>query len=251
MLNDGYPSDYEMAVGWNQVPNHRRVAVLGNSPAANAGSDIWTGAVAYPWMTAATALEAVSSSAADTAAGTGARTLQVFGLDADFVEVVQLITLNGTLPVALPTNLLRINTALIMSAGSGETNAGDISIRRVSGGTVQAIVPAGYGITRQAVYTVPAGFTLQITSILLSFNEVAGGNKFARFATFVRNPVSGLYRMPLEIAIGDEPPYRHDGEPGIPGAEKTDIAIRCTAVSTANLNLTAAFLGILKANNKA
>lgn len=245
--------DFLMNVGFGLVPGggYTRVAALGNNPdidTATIPEDIWTGGGVYPWMTAATALEIVSSSANDAAAGTGARTVVINGLDIDYVVVTQTITLNGITPVAVPTNLFRINSALITSAGSGKVNAGDLTIRDAGAGTTRAIIPLGYGITRQSIYTVPAGSTLQVISQFFGFNEVAGGNKFARFATYIQSP-NGFYRLPLELAIGDEPPYRHDGIPGIILPEKTDFALRCTAISSENVNLTAAWLGVQRLNS--
>lgn len=244
--------DFLINVGFGLVPGngYTRVTALGNNPDVDTGTipeDIWSGGGAYPWMTAATALEIVSGSANDAAAGTGARTVLINGLDANYVAVAQVITLNGTTPVAIPTSLFRINSALLMSAGTGKINAGDLTIRDAGAGATRAIIPLGYGITRQSIYTVPAGSTLQIISQFFGFNEVAGGNKFARFATYIQSP-NGFYRLPLELAIGDEPPYRHDGIPGIILNEKTDFALRCTAVSNDNTNLTAAWLGVQRLN---
>lgn len=242
--------DYLINIGFGLVPGLTRVTALGNNPDVDTGTipeDVWSGGGLYPWMTASTALEIVSTNANDTAAGTGARTVLVQGLDINYIEVSQTITLNGVTPVALPQNLFRINNALIASAGSGETNTGIINIQDAGAGTIRAIIPAGYGITKQSIYTVPAGYTLQILSQFFSFNEVAGGNKFARFATFVRSS-NGFYRLPLELAVGDEPPYRHDGIPGLTLVEKTDFALRCTSISNDNSNVTAAWLGIRRKN---
>lgn len=244
--------DFLMNVGFGLVPGggYIRVAALGNNPDVDTTTlpeDIWTGGGAYPWMTASTALEIVSSSVNDAAAGAGARTVVINGLDINYAVVTQTVTLNGTTPVAIPTSLFRVNSALIASAGSGKVNAGDLTIRDAGAGTTRAIIPLGYGITRQSAYTVPAGSTLQIISQFFGFNEVAGGNKFARFATYIQSP-SGFYRLPLELAIGDEPPYRHDGIPGLILPEKTDFALRCTAVSNDNTNLTAAWLGVQRLN---
>lgn len=66
------------AIGFAQVPGYRRITALGNNPDVDSAAvpeDIWSGGGAYPWMTGATSLEIVSSSANDTAAGTGARTV--------------------------------------------------------------------------------------------------------------------------------------------------------------------------------
>lgn len=250
MLRNSFGFADLLDVGWGIAPGLTRVTALGSNPDVDIGAlpeDIWTGGGAYPFMTASTALEVVSSSANDAAAGTGARTLLILGLDVNYVPVSQTITLNGITPVAIPSNLFRINSAVIASAGSGKVNAGDLTIRDAGGGATRAIVPIGYGITRQSVYTVPAGFTLQVISFLIGFNETAGGNKFARFATFTQSP-NGFYRMPLEIAVGDEPPYRHDGLPGITVPEKFDFCLRCTAVSNDNSSLTAAWLGVQRRN---
>jgi len=241
-------SDFLMAVGYGQRPGYRRVTALGNNPDVDTtgAEDVWTGGGTYPWMASATALEVVGG-ANDTAAGTGARTIRIDGLTAAWVEVSQTITLNGATPVSIPTSLYRINGALIMSAGTGKVNAADITIRDAGAGTTRCVIPAGYGITRQSIYTVPAGHTLQIISQLFCVNRQAGVGRFATFATFVQTS-AGIYRMPLELSIGDEPPYRHDGAPGLMLPEKTDFCHRCTAVSADNTDITAAWLGVLKDN---
>lgn len=227
-----------------------RVASLGNNPDVDTGTlpeDIWSGGGTYPWMTGSTSLEIVSDSVNDAAAGTGARTVVVNGLDTLWAERAISVTLNGTTPVALSVPLYRINSALITSAGSGKVNAGALTVRDAGAGTTRAIIPVGYGITRQSQFTVPKGSTLQILSQFFGFNRTSASSRFATFATFIQG-ASGMYRMPLEITIGDEPPYRHDGVPGIVIPEKTDYGLRCTFVSNDNSDLTAAWLGVMKRN---
>ncbi len=244
--------EFLVNVGFNLAASagYTRVTALGNNPDIDILSvpeDVWTGGGVYPWMTASTALEILSNSANDAAAGTGARTVLINGLDANYVPVVQTITLNGVTPVALTSNLFRINSAFIMSAGTGKINAGDITIRDSGGGTTRAILPLGYGITRQSMYTVPAGSTLQILSQFLGFNSVTKDARFAKISNFIQS-ASGFYRMPLEFAISDQAPYRHDGAPGITLAEKTDFCHRITAVSDDNSNFTSAWLGVQRLN---
>lgn len=85
-----WTNDFLQAVAYGQVPGYRRVTALGNNPDVDSGTvpeDIWAGGGAYPWMTGATALEIVSSSANDAAAGTGARTVTINGLDINYAEV--------------------------------------------------------------------------------------------------------------------------------------------------------------------
>lgn len=245
------PRAFEWAVGFgllNQA-GYSRVTALGNNPSVDTGTvpeDIWTGGGVYPWMTAATALEVVSDNVNDTAAGTGARTVSLSGLNISYVPVVQTLTLNGTTPVAVPTDLLRINSMVIMSAGTGKVNAGALHVRDAGGGTVRAIIQAGYGITRQSIFTVPAGFTLQINSSVFCINRPSSQRDCA-ISTFFQSP-NGFYRMPLEISV-DGNPYRHDGVPGIVVPEKNDFCFRATSVSANGTDITAGFLGIMKNNS--
>lgn len=229
---------------------YARANALGHNPDADTGTlpeDIWTGGGVYPWMTAATSLEIVSSSANDTAAGTGARSVTVSGLDFSGNPVTTVVTLNGTTAVALSVQLYRVNLASVRTAGTGKTNEGILTIRNAGAGTTRAVIPAGYGITRQSAYTVPAGYSLQILSLFFGFNRAAGGARYATFATYIQSP-SGVYRMPLEITVGDDVPYRHDGAPGLTLPERTDFCLRCTALSSDNSDLSGAWLGVLKRN---
>lgn len=245
-----WTNDFLIAIALGQVPGYRRVVALGNNPDMDTGAteDVWFGGGLYPYLTAATALEIVSASASDAAAGTGARTVQINGLDANYVEVTQTVTLNGTTAVAIPTPLFRVNSALVMSAGSGQVNAGQIIVRDSGGGTTRAIMPAGVGITRKAIFTVPAGFTLLVTSQFFDINRVTGVGRFATFANYTRSS-SGFYRTPLELSVSDSVLYRHEGFMPIVVREKTDYSIRCTLVSTDNTDVTAGFEAVLKDNN--
>lgn len=246
--------DYMIEVGFfsntGAYAGQRRVTSLGNNPdidTATTPEDIWTGGGAYPWMTGATSLEVVCASASDTSAGTGARTISIAGLKADYTELSQTITLNGVTPVAVPTQLFRINQVVMLTAGSGKVNAGDITVRDAGAGTTRAIIPTGYGISRQSIFTVPAGFTLQIVSQIFSINRVAAA-AHATIANFIQTGLATAYRMPFEIGISDAVPYRHDGAPGVTLAEKTDFCYRCTSVSGNNTDVTAGFLGVMRQN---
>ena len=235
--------DYVLDIGFGLVPNRRRASALGHNADVDAAEDVWTGGGDYPWMTAATALEVLSDNAADAAAGTGARTVTVNGLTAAWAEVAQTITLNGITPVAIPTSLYRIQSILVASAGSGETNTGTVTVRDVSGATTRGQIAAGIGISQQSQFTVPAGMTLSVNSIVLSINRPSS-TRDAAVSTVFRTS-TGVKRLPLELTV-DGNAYLHWGLPGIMVSEKTDFGLRCTAVSAINTDLTAAWLGVLK-----
>jgi len=174
-------------------------------------------------------------------------------LDATYAVIPIVVTaLNGTTPVPISVSPKRINGSQISSKGSGApafraSNVGTISIRDAGGGTVRAIIPAGKGITRQCIYTVPLGFTLQIISTLFSVNRVTASNQFFTFSSGVQTS-TGLIRYPFDVSIGDEPPYRHDGIPGITLPQGVDFCWRNTFAS-ASRDLSAGILAILRDNS--
>lgn len=238
-------SDLVMAGALGALPNVRRITALGNNPDITAQEDIWTGGGTYPWMTAATSLEIVSASANDTAAGTGARTVQIQGLDANYAEVNQTITLNGITPVAIPTPIFRINAALVVTAGSATTNVGNITIRDSGAGTARAILQAGYGISRQSQFTTPAGYTGIINTFLLSINRPTTARD-ATLSTYIKGPTTSARRT-VEVCISSQPWQIHQNAISVL-QEKTDFGITAMSVSAANTDVTAAWVGLMMLN---
>jgi hypothetical protein len=235
----------------------RRVTALGNNPDIDQGTvpeTIWPGGGLYPWKTSAGALEVVSTSAQDSPSGTGSGSISLIMLDGDYNETVVPVTLNGTTAVAISGTWLRINSGVTITKGSGAAavgavNAGDIIIRDAGAGTTRAIIQATKGILRQAIFTVPAGYTLQIISQYLAFNRGTGGGttRYLTVTGYIQTP-TGVTRRPLDLSCNGES-YRHDGIPGITLPEKTDFAMEVLSVSADNSDITGAFLGILMKND--
>lgn len=118
--------------------------------------------VSYP--AAATTMTVSSSSAADTAAGTGARTVTVQGLDADFNVQSETVTLNGQSAVTTVNSYIRMNILTVITAGTGAKNAGIIYIGTGSISTgkpavVYSSIPASFNRSQQGFYTIPNGYT--------------------------------------------------------------------------------------------
>lgn len=136
--------------------------IIGYNPSVSTtASTVWSGgATSYVQLTSGTALEVVSASANDTAAGTGARTVRVDGVDSSYLPFSETVTLNGATPVALTnTSVIAINKTTVITAGSGLTNAGKIDVRAVSGGAVKSSIQAlaeSQGESADFVFTIPA-----------------------------------------------------------------------------------------------
>lgn len=238
-----------VTVNLGGIPGYTRVAIIGHNPSIGNGlaADVWEGGGDYPFLAAASALEVVSASASDTAAGTGARTVLVSGLDSGYNPISETVTLNGTTPVVTVNSYLRVNLFTTTASGSGKKNVGDLTLRVAGAGAVQAIARAGFGFARQGVYTVPTGATLYLGS----FNfTVFTPNSSTQSAVFGLASASstGNYRIPIEFQVTSNGPYLHTTQFGLSFTQKTDVILRVTLANQASTNVTAAAEGVLVTN---
>ena len=110
------------------------------------------------WPTSEVGVVAVSTSANDVAAGTGAWTVYVGGLSAAGSAVNATITITGATPTAATSTLFfRINYAYVVTGGTGLTNAGDITLS--IGGVDIVAIEAGRSTLESGRYTVGAAKT--------------------------------------------------------------------------------------------
>jgi len=161
--------NFALDVSLGKIPGVAQIFKFGKATDADNGipTDIWDGAnatTAQPiWIrpTAARTHDIVSTSAADTAAGTGMRTIVVFGLtDWDTAETSEIITLNGLTNVPTVNDYVIIHRMRGVTAGSGNVNAGDISATAQVDSTLTALMIAGEGQTQMAILGIPSIQTL-------------------------------------------------------------------------------------------
>ena len=123
---------------------------------ADVPEDIWSVGGPYPFPVAAAPTTIVSTDPNDTTGGTGLRSCAIFGVDNDGYEVIEVKPLDGITPVALDTDLWRVNRAFGMAVGSAEENIGDIQIKH--GATIIGQIDAAMGQTHMTIYTVPKDY---------------------------------------------------------------------------------------------
>jgi hypothetical protein len=241
---------FELQVARGQIQGHRNVTVFGfNGDVDQTQVSVWPLPSLITFPAAALQMTVSSTSADDTAAGTGARTVVVQGVDANYNEVTETVTLNGQTAVTMSASLLRVNYAYVATAGSGNSAAGDIYIGT---GTVTAGVPAttydiikfDYNVTTTGSYTVPAGYTAYVSQGLFSAGQSVGSSpvqgrlltrgvdniRRTAAVTTVNNGVANyVFEYPLAIS------------------EKTTL--EATAVGTANNNSVSSMFIILLVKN--
>lgn len=232
------------------IYKHRPLFRFGSNAAVGSSEEtIWANGGLYNYLTAATQVKLSSSSANDAAAGTGARTVYIEGLDSSYNEIAETVTLNGQTEVLTTQSFLRVFTGTVMTAGSGGTAAGDIYIGT---GTVTAGVPAtvlgkiaiGENKTMMAMWTVPAGHTIYMHSGTIS-SGTEGGNQFVTARLKIR-PLGGVFQTAALVTLaGAFIPFDFGIALAIP--EKTDIEARAVSSST-DQQVSISFSAIIEKN---
>lgn len=236
---------YELQVAKGQIVGASPINKFGaNSNVGTTEETIWTNGGNITWPAAAFTAYIVSSDAADTSAGTGARTVTVSGLDADYKDKTVSVTLNGTSAVAISGTWLRINRAFVTSSGTGGAAAGTITIQDVGATVVYANLGLG-NQTQMAVYTVPAGHTLYVDQITFTA-AVSTGSNSAVVKLNTRDFGSNTFRTRY-IADLQSGELINSLQYPLALPEKTDIEARAV-MSAGTASIAAFFEGVLIAN---
>jgi len=151
---------YDVSAALGEITGHdlRRISASAIFPAVKATYDLTSNATnSIPLPASAILMEVVSTSAADAAAGTGVQTVEIVGLDATGVEIEQVVTMNGTTAVSIPTAIKRVQYAYAQTVGSGGMAVGDITIQSVGGATIYATMVIGETATDNCMITIPTG----------------------------------------------------------------------------------------------
>lgn len=212
--------------------------------------DVWGGSAAitgaFPWIPSPRALEILSDSANDTAAGTGMQSAMVVYLDANYLQQVIVVALNGVTPVALPV-CAHVQLVLVFAAGSVGTNVGNLTVRDAGAGPMRNFVAAGQGNSQQAVMMTPAGYTYMLKQITMSLQTNAGAARTATIMLWFREFGRGYYQV-LPIELNNSQPVTLNFDPPIPLREKAQMAVRVVAASSDNGNVSASLSGYFRAN---
>ena len=179
--------DFRVGVALGKYPGWRSFRKFGMNDAvvSSTAQEMWPLGTPRTLQTSAFVASVVSDDAADTSAGTGLRTLTVQGLDADYKEVEEIVTLAGLTPVTTTQEFLRINRMFGSSAGSSEWNEGNITASL--NGATQAYVETLEAQTHQTQYTVPVGHTVLVTGFTIETGRMSGSTDL-HIVSYVKPP---------------------------------------------------------------
>jgi len=238
---------FELQLARGQIEGHKTLFKFGNNPDSNGTLEtVWSHSSLYVYPTAATVMKVSSSSADDNGTGSGARTVLVAGLDADYNEASEIVTLTGQTPVLTTTVFIRVFRAYVVTAGVNNTAAGIIYIGNgvVTAGvpaSVYAEIPLGENQTLMAMWTVPAGYTFYMYRGTFS----AASNNAAQYVLgkFMVRPFGGVFRNAADVTANSSV-IQYDFEIPLAIPAKADIEARVIALSGTNFYITSSFEGV-------
>lgn len=204
--------------------------------------DVWTEGGTWVPLTAEEIMQVVSSDANDGIAGTGGRTASLVGLDGNFNEIEETVTLTGTTPVDTTKKFIRVFRCSVKSVGSNGTNVGDITITAKVSATVQAKILADEGQSQQAIFTIKAGHIGFLGTSFASFNSKGIKIATLQLLTRLRNAADDgheAWEVKHELTLADgHIDFNMLGSEILPA--KSDIRIRAKATA-ANQSIIAGF----------
>ena len=240
--------DFYTEVSKGLVPKHSLVHKFGHNLAIDTDSDpetIWSVGGLYVFPSSADTLKIISNDVDDNGTGTtGALTIKVQGLDANYDAIEEDFTLNGQTAVTSNKEFLRVNRAFVTSAGSSEYNEGVITINNSDDTLTLATIPAEHGQTQMAVYTIPRNYKGYLTSFSGAIKKATPSTAIILEMIFRENSVK---RVKQNIAIdttGSTSFVKHFKCP-LSIEEKTDIYVNAKEVSANNSGVFSNFSIIL------
>jgi hypothetical protein len=239
---------YQLSVSQGEVSGSTTLYKFGyNSDISNGDGEetVWSRGGPIYWPTTATTLQVNSTSALDDGdpGGDGARTIKIFGLDSNYNEIDETLTLNGLINVPSTKSFLRVFRSFVTSSGDSEFNVGTITIRESTGTSALAEIPIQDGQTQMAVFTIPAGKTFYTDQINFT-TAISQANKHAIIKFRTREFGTSTWRTQFVNVLQSN---RDTAKFDYPRKflEKTDLECRASTDATGSNLVSATFQGTL------
>jgi hypothetical protein len=212
--------DINVASGINtQMANvHKFGAVLTTSADYDT---VWTVGGAYAFPSTAGIVTATSTSTEDAAGQTGALTVRLQGLDANYNEVEEDFTLNGTVGVAGTVSFLRTHRAFVLTGNNDNNNVGNINFTHQPTSNTVCQIAAAMGQSQVTFYTIPAGKSGYLRAFAATMNK----NQENTVRLFQKKPDGGVFRLASELNLYSSNMHTTYSIP-LYFTEKTDLEVR-------------------------
>ena len=236
----GKHEPFELQVVRNQIENHKTVFKFGFNPDVDSAEEtIWDVGGIYAYPSSAVAMT-VTTDAGTPANDNGVKVI-VFGLDEDYNEVNDEVTLAGAGTATTTQTFFRVFRAYV--SGS-QAPTGNLNI--TNGGTTYARITLNENQTLMAMWTVPAGYT----GFLDHVNIATGTTNANQYVTaqIVQRTQGGVFRVMMKQTLSSGGVADFLLRYPIEISEKTDLEVR--AESSGSNNLISANFSIVYIKNE-
>ena len=239
----GATEPFDLQVARGQILGHSILSLFGyQSSVTTTSIPIWENASTYTYITSASTLTMVSTSASD---DTSAKIL-INGLDSSFNPISETLSLNGTTGVTTVNSYFRVNSLLMTSPGTGQTtNVGTITLKQSS--NVVAQINIGVSKSQSTIYTVPAGYSFFLDLAEVNTSNSYTGSAIITYKVQAINNVTGVKLTVLQQPFVSIYTASRSSDPFI-YTEKTDIQWQLSA-STGTIAAGVIISGKLIQNN--
>ena len=218
ITRQGQFEPFDLQVARGQIYGHSTVSIFGyQASVTTTAIPVWENATTYTYITTASTLTLVSTSVSD---DTSAKIL-INGLDSSFNPISETLAMNGTSGVTTVNSYFRVNSLVMVSAGTSQTtNVGTITLKQSS--NIVAQINIGIGKSQSTIYTVPAGYTFYFDLAEVNTSNSYTGAGIFTYKVQAINNVTGVKLTVLQqpfvaiyVANRASDPFAY--------AEKTDI----------------------------
>ena len=244
---------YPIQVARGNITGVEHISKFGKNLDVDTGTtpeDMWTGA-ANPYVPPVAArIHLITGDGNDTSAGTGARTVKIYGLDSNWDKISETVTMNGATGVITTSSFLRIYRAHVVTAGSLETNSGLISAINLTDASVSAQIEAGDGQTFMAIMPIPANKRGYLYSYYITIGRSSPTAVRANAGVHIKegadaSDAAWRKRHQISLALDGTSHIQHSWEFPIYVPEKSEIKLSIEEVSASNSTFTGGFALLL------
>jgi hypothetical protein len=218
VTRSGAYEPFDLQVARGQISGHSILSIFGYQGSVSTTSiPVWENAAAYTYITAASTLTLVSTSASDNTSAS----VFISGLDSSFNLITETLFLNGTSGVTTVNTYFRVNSMTLVSAGTSQnTNVGTITLKQSSNTVSQIAI--GIGRSQSTVYTVPAGYSFYLDMVEVNTSNTYAGTIIMTYKVQSINNVTGVKSILLQQPFLSLYLIQRASDPFV-YTEKTDI----------------------------
>jgi hypothetical protein len=167
-----YAAPWDLQVARSKVDGVSQINIFGfSSGVQQTFIPLWEANTALSFPTNAIQMNVASTSTSDNSTSQ----VTISGLNSDWNEIIEVVSMNGTSNVTTANSFLRINSMAMTKPADGQnTNVGSISARNGLG-TAHALILPGIGRMQNAWYSVPAGKSFYVRNINAFCGESKSG----------------------------------------------------------------------------